>query len=148
VVRDESAADNLPQTLFPAPADQHTDMGWEIYADGLFKLLCRLHFEYQAPRLYVTENGCAYADGPDAQGRVRDLRRLNYLRDHFAAVHRAIAAGAPVEGFFVWSLLDNFEWAKGYLQRFGIVWVDFATQERMPKDSALWYKEVIAANQM
>ena len=148
VVRDESAADNLPPTLVAAPADQQTEMGWEIYSDGLFKLLCRLHFEYQAPRLYVTENGCSYGDSPDAQGRVRDIRRLHYLRDHFAAVHRAIAAGAPVDAFFVWSLMDNFEWAKGYMQRFGIVWVDFATQERIPKDSALWYKEVVARNQI
>ena len=98
------------------------------------------------PKLYVTENGCAYSDAPGADGLIHDVRRLDYLRHHFAAVRRAMDNGVPLAGFFVWSLMDNFEWAKGYLQRFGIVWVDYATQQRIPKDSALWYKDVIAAN--
>ena len=144
VVRDDQAADNLPQTVFAAPASERTEMGWEVYPQGLYNLLNRLHFEYQAPKLYVTENGCSYSDGPDASGHIRDQRRLNYLRDHFAAVRRAMQNGVPLAGYFVWSLMDNFEWAKGYTQRFGMVWVDYATQQRMPKDSALWYKEVIA----
>jgi len=146
VVRDEQAADNLPQTVFAAPAAERTEMGWEVYPQGLYNLLNRLHFEYQASKLYVTENGCSYSDGPDASGHIRDQRRLNYLRDHFAAVRRAMQNGVPLAGYFVWSLMDNFEWAKGYTQRFGMVWVDYATQQRMPKDSALWYKEVIANN--
>jgi beta-glucosidase len=96
--------------------------------------------------MYITENGASYSDGPDQAGRIRDERRLNYLRDHFAAAKRAIDAGVPLAGYFVWSLMDNFEWAKGYTQRFGIVWVDYPTQKRTPKDSALWYRQVIADN--
>ena len=119
-------------------------MGWEVYPQGLYNLLNRLHFEYQMPKLYVTENGCSYSEGPDADGRVADQRRLDYLRDHFAAARQAMQNGVPLAGYFVWSLMDNFEWAKGYTQRFGIVWVDYETQQRIPKDSALWYKEVIA----
>ena len=124
----------------------YTDIGWEIYPQGLYAILCRLHFEYRAPRIYVTENGASYATGPYEQGRVRDQARLEYLRDHFAAARRAIDAGVPLGGYFVWSLMDNFEWAFGYYQRFGIVWVDFGTQERIPKDSALWFSQVIAHN--
>lgn len=144
VHRDMSATDNLPQTNF---ADRPlTEMDWEVYPEGLYKLLNRLHFEYEPPKLYVTENGCSYSDGPDANGRVADHRRTAYLRDHFAAAHHAIENGVPLAGYFVWSLMDNFEWAKGYEQRFGVVWVDFETQERIPKDSALWYRDVIANN--
>lgn len=146
VLRDTDATDNAPQTVFPAPPAERTEMGWEIYPQGLYDLLARLHFEYRPPRLYVTENGVSYSNGPDAMGRVRDERRIAYLRDHFAAAHRAIAAGAPLAGYMVWSLMDNFEWAFGYAQRFGLIWVDYATQQRLPKDSALWYKAVIAAN--
>ena len=146
VIRAEEGADNLPQTVFPAPHAEWTEMDWEIYPDGLYQLLNRLYFEYQIPQLYITENGASFSDGPDAAGRSRDQRRLNYLRDHFAAAHRAIQNGVPLKGYFVWSFMDNFEWAKGYTQRFGLVWVDYETQQRRPKDSALWYKEVIAQN--
>ncbi|HEX6385819.1 MAG TPA: GH1 family beta-glucosidase [Anaerolineae bacterium] len=146
VVRDEDAADNQPRTVFTAPKSEWTEMEWEVYPAGLYRLLNRLTFEYQVPRLYVTENGASYSDGPDEKGRVADTRRLHYLRDHFAAAHRAIQNGVPLAGYFVWSFMDNFEWAKGYKQRFGIVWVDYETQERLAKDSALWYKDVIANN--
>jgi beta-glucosidase len=140
--------DNAPQTVFPAektPAN-FTDVDWEIYPDGLFGLLSRVYFSYQPPKIYITENGASYADGPDANGRVADIHRLNYLKRHFAAAQRAIQAGVPLAGYFVWSLMDNFEWAKGYEKRFGIVWVDYETQQRIPKDSALWYAEVIKKN--
>ncbi len=144
VMRDEGAADNLPQTTF---ADlPRTEMDWEVYPHGLYKLLNRLHFEYEVPKLLVTENGCSYSDGPDESGQVPDERRRTYLRDHFAAAHHAMQNGVPLAGYFVWSLMDNFEWAKGYLQRFGMVWVDYETQQRIPKDSALWYRDVIANN--
>lgn len=146
VMRDEETPDNLPQIVFPAPQAEGTEMGWEIYPEGLYHLLNRLHFEYRPPKLYVTENGASYSDGPDAQGRIKDQRRLDYLRLHLAACHRAIQNGVPLAGYFEWSLMDNFEWAKGYTQRFGIVWVDYQTQERIPKDSALWYREVIGRN--
>jgi beta-glucosidase len=123
-----------------------TDMDWEIYPEGLYNLLTWLHADYGPRKIYITENGASYADGPGGNGHIHDERRRDYLRDHFAATKRAIDKGVPVAGFFVWSLLDNFEWAKGYTQRFGIVWVDYATQRRVPKDSALWYKQVIAEN--
>ncbi|MCB9422890.1 MAG: beta-glucosidase [Ardenticatenaceae bacterium] len=142
--RDEVAADNLPPTV--VKRDDVTEMGWEVYAPALFDLLSRLHFDYQPPKLYITENGCSYSDGPDGNGRIADTRRLKYLRDHFTQAHKAIQNGVPLDGYFVWSLMDNFEWAHGFSQRFGIVWVDYETQERLPKDSALWYKDVIAHN--
>jgi beta-glucosidase len=142
-------SENLPRQVFPAPVNEvnYQDFpGWEIFPDGLRRVQSWLHFNYQIPALYVTENGASFSDGPDAAGRVADQRRQNYLRTHFAATAGAMAAGAPVKGYFVWSLLDNFEWGFGYSQRFGIVWVDFETQQRILKDSALWYRQVIADN--
>jgi beta-glucosidase len=144
VVRATDIEDNEEQTLFPDL--DRTEMDWEIYPAGLFKLLNRLHFEYNTRKIYITENGCSFSDEPDEQGRVADSRRQAYLRDHFTAAHRAVQNGVPLAGYFVWSLMDNFEWAKGYTQRFGLVWVDYETQQRIPKDSALWYRQVIAAN--
>lgn len=144
IARDENAADNLPPTIIKR--DEITEMGWEVYAPGLYDILNRLHFDYQPPKLYITENGVSYSDGPDGNGRIADTRRLTYLRDHFATAHQAIQNGVPLAGYFVWSLMDNFEWAHGFSQRFGIIWVDYKTQERLPKDSALWYKGVIAQN--
>ena len=146
VVRATAPDNPLPATARDMATLPRTEMDWEIYPTGLYKLLCRLHFDYNAPKLYVTENGCSYSDGPSEDGHVHDQRRLEYLRGHFLAGHRAILAGAPLAGYFVWSFLDNFEWAKGYSQRFGIVYVDYETQQRTLKDSALWYKDVIAEN--
>jgi beta-glucosidase len=145
VIRTKSA-DNLPQTVFPAPHSEWTDMEWEVYPEGFYNLLNRLHFEYRPPKMYVTENGASYSDGPDAQGQIKDERRIAYLRGHLAAAHRAIQNGAPLVGYFAWSLLDNFEWAKGYAQRFGLVWVDYDTQQRLPKASACWYQQTITEN--
>lgn len=144
--RDEDAADNLPQTIFHQPESELTEMGWEIYPEGLYNLLNRFHFEYKIPKIYITENGCSYSDGPDENGRIADQRRIDFLEVHLDAVARAIENGVPVAGYMQWSLMDNFEWAKGYKQRFGIVYVDYETQERLPKDSALWYRDVIARN--
>ncbi len=144
VARDETAADNLPQAIFADRA--RTDIGWEEYPEGLYNLLNRLHFEYRPPKLYITENGASFNEGPDATGRVADTRRVNYLHDHFSAAHRAISNGVPLAGYFVWSLMDNFEWAEGYRQRFGVVWVDYETQQRVVKDSGRWYQSVIAAD--
>lgn len=146
VFRDEEAKDNLPQEVFPAPESERTEMGWEVYPDGLYKLLNRLHFEYLIPKLYITENGCSYSDAPGPDGHVHDERRVHFLQEHMDALHRALACGVPVAGYFVWSLMDNFEWDKGYTQRFGLVWVDYETQERIPKDSAYWYKQWIERN--
>jgi beta-glucosidase len=122
-----------------------TDMGWEIYPAGLTELLERLHRDYAPPPLYITENGAAFKDEAVA-GAVEDEDRRRYLADHVAAVAEAIARGVDVRGYFVWSLLDNFEWASGYEKRFGIVRVDFATGERTPKRSAHWYRRFIATN--
>ncbi len=134
----------MPQTAREAATLERTEMDWEVYPDGLYSLLCRLHFDYQTPKIIITENGASYSDGPGADGKVHDVKRIDYLRSHFAAVARARAAGAPVAGYFVWSLMDNFEWGEGYTQRFGTVWVDYETQQRIPKNSALWVRDVIA----
>ena len=119
-------------------------MGWEVYPDGLYELLARLHDEYELPPVYVTENGAAYADQRD-NGTVHDPSRISYVDRHLAAIARAIGDGIPVRGYFLWSLLDNFEWAFGYSRRFGIVYVDYETLERVPKDSYHWYRDLIAA---
>jgi beta-glucosidase len=119
---------------------------WEIYPEGLYETL-KLVADYQPTcKLMVTENGIPVPDGLDFDGRVRDERRIRYLQGHIAQVHRAIAAGIPVKGYFHWSLLDNFEWAFGYGQRFGLVYVDFKTQKRTLKDSARWFARVIEQN--
>lgn len=124
-----------------------TAMGWEIDPQGLTDLLLRLHRDYPVPPLLITENGAAFddrfVDGP-VGGRVHDHERAEYLQQHLEAVARAIAAGAPVWGYMVWSLLDNFEWASGYTKRFGLFHVDYASQRRTAKDSAIWYREFLA----
>ena len=126
------------------PEAQQTDMGWEVYPDGLHRLLVRVASQYAPPAIYVTENGAAFGDVRVHDGRVHDPERTAYLESHIAAVGRAVADGAPVSGYFVWSLLDNFEWAHGYSKRFGIVYVDYPTQERVPKDSFYRYRDLIA----
>ncbi|QFG68468.1 GH1 family beta-glucosidase [Ornithinimicrobium pratense] len=128
-----------------------SDMGWEISPTGLSDLLLRLHKDYTGAagvRLYVTENGMADDDVPDANGYVEDPDRLNYLDHHLRAVHDSLQRGADVGGYFVWSLLDNFEWAWGYTKRFGIVRVDYDTQERIPKASARWYADVAGSGRI
>jgi beta-glucosidase len=121
----------------------YTEMGWSIDATGLTELLLRLRDDHPDVPLMITENGAAFDDRLDADGRVRDQRRIDYLRDHIAAVGKAMEAGADVRGYFVWSLLDNYEWAYGYSKRFGIVHVDYTTQTRTWKDSAHWYRDQI-----
>lgn len=130
----------------PNPEAEYTAMNWEVHPESLYRLLNRLHFEYNIPKLIITENGCSYLDRPDERGRVNDPKRIAYLQGHLTAVHRAIQNGVPVTGYLQWSLLDNFEWAEGYTQRFGIVYVDYETQQRIPKESAFWYRDAIAAN--
>ena len=125
---------------------EYTEMGWEVYGNGLREVLVRLHQEYHVPRLYVTENGAAFADTVSADSRVHDARRENYYREYLTQAHAAIQEGAPLAGYFAWSLLDNFEWAEGFSKRFGITYVDYATQKRIIKDSGYWYRDTIAAN--
>ncbi|PRH80319.1 beta-glucosidase [Streptomyces solincola] len=129
----------------PAPGPR-TAMDWPVDPDGLYELLVRLRDELPHVPLVITENGAAYDDYADPSGAVHDPERVAYLHAHLAAVHRALADGVDVRGYFLWSLLDNFEWAYGYGKRFGIVHVDFATQRRTPKDSARWYARVVARN--
>lgn len=124
----------------------YTEMGWEVYPEGLYEILTRVHRDYAPPCIYITENGAAFADQVDAEGRVHDAQRVDFLREYIAQAHRALEEGVPLAGYFVWTLLDNFEWAYGYSKRFGIVYVDFATQERIVKDSGIWYRGVIAEN--
>ncbi len=147
VARCEKTApsDNRPPSVFPDQKDR-TDIDWEVFPDGLVDTLTRVHRDYKPQKLYVTENGAAYGTGPDENGRIADDRRIEFLRRHFLAAHRCIGAGVPLAGYFVWSLLDNFEWSHGYSQRFGLVWVDYETQERTFKDSARWYQQVIRDN--
>ena len=120
-----------------------TDMGWEVYPQGLTELLCRLHTDYQPKCLWVTENGAAFKDQM-VTGVIDDAQRLAYIRDHIAATHDAIQQGVPVGAYFAWSLMDNFEWASGYAKRFGIIHVDFETQKRTFKNSALWYQKFLS----
>ncbi len=119
---------------------------WEIYPPGIYDLLTRLHQEYGHPNLIVSENGMPAPDQLTPDGQVHDEDRIRYLRDHLTQVHRALQAGVPVSGYFVWSLLDNFEWVYGYSRRFGLIYVDFETKERTLKDSARWYAGVIRQN--
>ena len=125
------------------PDAERTEMGWEVYPDGLKDLLVRLHGDYELPDVYITENGAAYPDAR-SNGSVADPQRISYVERHLAALGDAISEGVPVRGYFLWSLLDNFEWAFGFSRRFGIVYVDFETLERVPKDSFTWYRDFIA----
>ena len=133
------------------PRATYTETGWEVYPEGLTDTLLSVKTRYGNPPVYITENGAAFFDPPAAMvdetgaRRVRDPLRIDDLRRHLAAVHAAIEQGVDVRGYFVWSLLDNFEWSQGYSKRFGIVHVDFETQARTPKDSAHFYAEVIAS---
>ena len=140
-----SGSDNLPPTR-TTEGSEFTDMGWEVAPQSLYRMLVRLAYEYQIPSIYITENGAAFPDVVSEDGRVHDHRRLAYLKAHFQAAHDAIQCGVPLDGYFVWSLMDNFEWSFGYTKRFGIVYVDFETQQRIVKDSGRWYADVIARN--
>jgi beta-glucosidase len=123
-----------------------TAMGWPVEPDGLKELLVRLHEEYTDVSIYITENGRAVYDYVDPEGEVKDEERIAYLDAHFRAAHDAMQLGVDLRGYLVWSLLDNFEWAEGYSKRFGLIFVDYGTQRRIPKASARWYKGVIERN--
>ena len=120
-----------------------TAMGWAIAPDGLERILQRIPKAYTAIPIYITESGAAFTDVPDSTGQVHDVARIDYLHRHLAAAINARLAGVDVRGYYVWSLLDNFEWQQGYSCRFGLIYVDYATQARTLKDSAKWYRDVI-----
>jgi len=129
-----------------APGWGTTEMGWGINPAGLTAVLLDIKDNYGNPKMYITENGCALADKPDQNGFVDDRGRINFLREHFLAAYKAIEAGVNLHGYYVWSLMDNFEWASGYQPRFGLIRVDFSTGKRIPKQSAYWYQDVINSN--
>jgi beta-glucosidase len=131
--------------VFRSSGKPLTAMGWEVDADGLRQVLVRVADEYDAPPIYVTENGAAYADVLH-DGDVEDAERIAYVGGHLEACAAAIAEGVDLRGYFLWSLMDNFEWSWGYTRRFGIVHVDYETQERTPKASARWYRELMAGD--
>ncbi len=122
-----------------------TEIGWEVYPRGLYDIVQRVSKDYKLP-IEITENGCSYGDYPDANGRVADNRRIDYYREHLRELARAIRDGADVRGYHAWSILDNFEWAEGYTQRFGLVYIDFPTQRRYMKDSAKWFSKIASTN--
>ena len=133
------------EAIMPLPL---TDMGWEIYPQGIYETLTRLHKNHSFKKYYITENGAAFADLPGPNEFVDDQNRIDYIHDHLQQVHRCIESGVPVKGYFAWSLFDNFEWAFGYEKRFGLVRVNYETQERIPKASARWFSDVIKSGQL
>jgi len=143
VVTDDPAGIAPYARMVAVPDARYTAMDWEVHPDGLEELLTRTAEEYKVPRVYVTENGSAWSDEVAPDGRIEDKDRLGYLEDHLAAAARAARRGAPLGGYFVWSLLDNFEWAYGYAKRFGLVHVDYPTQRRTIKASGHRYADII-----
>jgi len=123
-----------------------TDFGWEVWPRALRDAVLRVTRDYDRPAIEITENGCAYHDGPGPDGVIRDRRRIDFYRAYLAALHEAIEAGADVRGYHAWSLLDNFEWSEGYAQRFGVAWVDFETGDRTLKESGHWLARVADEN--
>jgi beta-glucosidase len=132
------------EVVGPVPGSVYTEMGWEVYPDGLVDILMRVRRDYGVQSIAVTENGAAYADAWDGTDRVDDPQRAEYLRKHIQALAVARLLGIPVDAYFAWSLLDNFEWAEGYRRRFGLVYVDYPSQRRVVKDSGLWYRGFLA----
>lgn len=132
----------------PVPSAEYTEMGWEVCAPALRRLLNRINDDYNLPPIYITENGAAFKDEVGADGKIHDPRRLDYIKNHFIQTQLAMQDGVDVRGYFVWSLMDNFEWAHGFSKRFGLIHVDYETQKRVVKDSGEWYAEVIRTNQI
>ena len=134
------------QKFDAVPGSEYTEMGWEVYAPALRRLLNRINKDYELPPIYITENGAAFKDEISADGKIHDERRLDYLKNHFIQTRLAMQDGVDVRGYFVWSLMDNFEWGEGFTKRFGIIRVDYETQKRTIKDSGEWYAKLISSN--
>ena len=133
--------------LIKVPDVEVTAMDWEVYPDGLHDVIERVYREYKPKEIIISENGCAVNDVIGDDGKVHDSQRISYLQRHLQTLNRTIKEGIPVTGYYVWSLMDNFEWSEGYDKRFGIIYVDYETLQRVPKDSYEYYQKVIAANQ-
>lgn len=146
-IADTAPSADYPRAVQVPPAGDctKTDIGWEVDASGLTELLTGLYARYDLPEVFITENGACYNDEPE-DGRISDQRRIDYLEEHLGAAADAIEAGVPLKGYFLWSLMDNFEWAEGYKMRFGIVHVNYDSQVRTLKDSGDWYKDLVAAH--
>ncbi|MGP4000981.1 GH1 family beta-glucosidase [Streptomyces sp. 8N706] len=147
-VSEHSPWPGAQHVAFHQPPGDLTAMGWSVDPSGLYDLLMRFTREAPGLPLMITENGAAYEDRPDTDGAIHDPERIAYLRAHLAAVHRAIGDGADVRAYFLWSLMDNFEWAYGYAKRFGAIHVDYPTQTRTLKSSARWYGEVARTGEL
>ncbi len=145
VANDPQSFPPMSVKMIPQPQNEHTEMDWEVSPEGIYNIIMRMHTQYSPGDIYITENGAAFNDVVE-NGEVHDERRVAYYRAYLANIHRAIQDGAPVKGYFAWSLMDNFEWAEGYTKRFGITYVDYETQERILKDSGKWYSQAIADN--
>ena len=143
-MQEQPLADQF-ESVSPVPNACYTDMGWEIYPNGLRDVLVSVARNYPVGKLYVTENGAAFPDAWDGGDTVSDPRRMDYLRIHITACAEAIEQGTPLSGYFVWSLMDNFEWGEGYAKRFGVVYIDYPTQRRVIKESGHWYAALLNA---
>jgi len=141
---EEEPAESAPPTdADPGPG--HTDMGWKVDPEGLTRYLRHLNDTYAPASILITENGASYSDGPDENGVIDDQRRIDYLTSHVRAIADACAEQVPVDGYFVWSFMDNLEWVEGFSQRFGLVWVDRDTLDRTPKRSFDWYRALVTS---
>jgi len=130
------------------PGAEYTEMGWEVCPEGFGRLLQKVNAEYNVPPIFITENGAAMPDILTPEGHVHDVRRIKYIHGHLVEMRKAMKQGVAIKGYFVWSLMDNFEWAYGFSKRFGLVYVDFKTQARILKDSAYWYEKVVRRNEV
>lgn len=146
VVEADPGDPNLGLKQVRPDGNEFTDFNWEVYPKALCEMILAITRDYKRPPIYVTENGCSYGEAPGADGEVRDERRVRFLRRYIAQMARAIQQGADVRGYFTWTLTDNFEWAEGYAQRFGIVYCDFPTQKRIVKQSGRWYSQLARSN--
>ena len=144
VIRDNDISENENDQPL-VELGEKTDFDWEVYPEGLFNLLLQLKENYNVNEIVITENGCSYNDSPNEDLEIKDKRRIDYHQSHIDQMFKAIEEGVNCTGYFAWSLMDNFEWAQGYSQRFGLIWVDFKTLERIPKNSFYWYKKLIAS---
>ena len=125
-----------------------TEMGWEVWPDGYYNLLTSVNARYKPKAIEITENGCSYGDVPDEKGVVPDERRIAFFRGYIGAVARAHKEGVPIRSYNAWSLMDNYEWAEGYSQRFGFIFVDFRTLKRTVKQSGKWYAQLAATGKL
>jgi beta-glucosidase len=142
-VADAPGQGGIATRVVHTPGAAQTAFGWPIEPAGMVELLTRVQRDYGPQAVYLTENGACFDDVPDASGRIQDAERQRFLADHFDAARQVLGAGVPLKGYFVWSLLDNFEWAEGYTRRFGLAYVDYASQRRRLKASGDWMRSFL-----